>query len=145
MMFMRKKKTQTQELNRKLATEPLVEETDTSLVESVEFDLKPEDFQGEDIYTQEQAWAKIGMILAKTKAPLTMSDLHESEIGRLAPIVAEEMLYDSDVLKGFVRSILLLRVSKNRGGRQELKEIATSSREDQAKRLRGLRGLFAGT
>jgi len=110
--------------------------------------LTPEDLgRALDIsetYTIEQAWSKIAMILAQSKNLLTLTELNDAEIKRLSPLLVEQRIYNSGILEKFITGILLMRISKNRKGRVELKEIAVGLRSREEEKTKSLRRLFRG-
>ena len=110
-------------------------------------DISMDDIRGSDeVISQEEALAKISMILARTDNPEALSDLNPNEIIDMAILktLAQkyEMDYDSQLLKNFVQNYLVLQVSKRRKGRKEIIEVASSNKVNQDDGRRKFFGRF---
>ena len=96
-----------------------------------------EDDEQEDIISQEEALAKISMILAKTENPESLSDLPPDEIMDMTIIKTLGTRLESGLMLDMVKNYLLLRVSNKRQGRKEIIQVASSGKHDDEKRGMG--------
>lgn len=98
----------------------------------------------EESLTQEEAFAKIAMLLGNTRSPKILTELDDREIKLAAALYAVSEKTGDTTIISFLTNFLLLRVSNKREGRKELLEVAKSSRSESEGRLGRLRNFFGG-
>lgn len=98
----------------------------------------------EDSITQEEAFAKIAMLLGKTSTPKILSELDDREIRLCAALYAVAEKAKDEMILSFLNNFLLLRVSNRREGRKELLEVAKSSNDREGGKLGRLKSFFGG-
>lgn len=92
----------------------------------------------------DEALARIAMLLGRTQYPKVMTELDESEIKLCAALFSVAERTRNTMILSFLENFLLLRVSHKRKGRQELLEIAKSSKESTENRWSKLKNIFTG-
>ncbi len=85
-----------------------------------------------------QAIAKMTDALTDEKKKRMMSELDDIELFHIATLYALNKKYNSASLQEFLDAFLVLKVSKDRLGRQEVIRLAEADREKQQKQQRGL-------
>lgn len=106
------------------------------------------DLDSDESLSQEEAFAKIALILAETKNPKLLTELDEYEIKLCAALfsVCEQLKLNNvggdEMLTSFLDNFLKLRVSHRRLGRKELLEIARSAQQAPEQRFSRLRNIF---
>ena len=81
--------------------------------------------------TQEEAFAKIGMILANTANPKLLTELDDLEIRNIAALWTVAEKTKNQMLLTFLTTFMQLRVSYKRKGRSELLELSKASRVEK--------------
>jgi flagellar motor switch protein FliG len=94
--------------------------------------------------TQDEAFAKIAMLLGNTKQPKILSELDDREIRLIASLFAVAEKVNDTMILSFLNNFLLLRVSNKRQGRSELLDVAKSSHEGEASKISRLKSFFGG-
>ena len=106
------------------------------------------DMSEDETLSQEEAFAKIALILGETKNPKLLTELDDYEIKLASALfaVSENVsmhdVAEEEMIKKFLENFLKLRVSHKRQGRRELLEIAKSAREIPEQRFSRLRNIF---
>jgi hypothetical protein len=107
-----------------------------------EYDEMQSSGEGE-IVTQDEALAKIALILARAENKKQLSEVSDYETKALASLYAVAQQTDNRMLKIFLDSMLELRVSHKRKGREELMSVAKATRQQDESALR-IRKMFSG-
>lgn len=96
-----------------------------------------------DISTSEEALGKIMALLADETKRNMISDLAPDEVSTVAGLLAVADQYKIELLRKYLNYFMLLRISKNRKGRQEIIELGGARMQAQAgwrARLGGMLG-----
>jgi len=96
-----------------------------------------------EIVTQDEALAKIALILARAENKKQLSELSDYEAKSFASLYAVSGRTSNTMLKTFLDSMLELRVSLKRKGREELMSVAKATRTEDQSALR-IRKMFSG-
>jgi hypothetical protein len=86
---------------------------------NISLSLPAADFIG-DISTSEEALGKIMALLADESKKFMITELEPDEIVYLAGLLAVAEKYNIKMLRDFIYYLMLLRISKNRKGREEI-------------------------
>jgi len=87
-----------------------------------------------DIIGVEESRAKISLLLADTTNPEMLSELAPDKVIQVAVLKSLAEEYNSTLLAKFIRDYLLLQVSRNRKGREEIIEVATGGVVEKKKK-----------
>jgi hypothetical protein len=98
-----------------------------------------------DVSTQEEALAKVTVLLADKKKREVITDLNDEEIKLMSAITAVSKSYKMTMAKDFINELMLLRISKNRLGRKEIIDLSRGVQQAQAMNVRSrLRRILMG-
>lgn len=101
-----------------------------------------------EVLSPDEAKAQIAMLLAKTKNPALLTELSDEEIKCLAvlkSIASKVSIKDSNgLLDVFCDWFMMLRVSLNRKGREEVSRIARDVGDVEEKVKKGLKNWVLG-
>lgn len=86
-----------------------------------------------EVTSPEEAQAKICMILAKTENPEILSDLNDMEVKILAGLMTVGDMTNNQILNKFIKNFLLLRISLDRKGREEIIRVGTTQKSMEEK------------
>jgi hypothetical protein len=84
------------------------------------------------------------MLLAQVKDPRVLSDVSEKEIIHCASLFVVANKMKDTMLADFLQAFLMLRVSKQRKGREELLQIARSAKDSSEGRVSRLKTFLTG-
>lgn len=96
--------------------------------------------EGEDIPTQDEAFAKTIAVFSETKQPDILTELNDNEIKLLTALLTLADYYNDQkpgsgrILELLAWNFMRLKVSKRRKGRLEIMKIAQASKEEQLQR-----------
>lgn len=96
-----------------------------------------------EIITHDEALAKIALILAKAENKKMLSEVSDYEAKSFASLYAVSQRTENHMLKTFLDSVLELRVSLKRKGREEMMNIARAARKEDEMQLK-IRKMFSG-
>ena len=97
----------------------------------------------DEIVTQDEALAKIALILAKAENKKQLSELADYEAASFASLYSVAEKTENKMLTSFLNSMLELRVSLKSKGREELMSVAKATRKEDEAALK-IRKMFSG-
>jgi len=109
---------------------------------NISLSLPASDFLG-DISTSEEALGKIMGLLADESKKFMITDLDPDEIIHLAGLLSVAEKYNITILRNFIYYLMLLRISKNRKGREEIIRLGGARMEQQENLRQRLGKLFS--
>ena len=108
---------------------------------NISLSLPATDFLG-DISTSEEALGKIMGLLADESKKFMITDLDPDEVIHLAGLLSVAEKYNITILRNFIYYLMLLRISKNRKGREEIIKLGGARMEQQENLRQRLGKLF---
>lgn len=101
-------------------------------------------FKEDEVLSPEEAQARISLILAESKNIHFMTELKDEEVKLLAGLKSVAQMYGAEFLTKFIKNFLEMRISLNRKGRLEIKDVARGGVAGEEKMRKGLKSMILG-